>query len=1460
MIKYNQFYRQFGVRKEDGLRGFKYPSTMNFALPRMSIYHALPTTSTDQTVDPNDLLIASAEGETYCVHVDQLRVQEGMPTRLPITVQSVIRQLEKQNRKLRRVRKFDVVDRQPRSLLIYNYALLQGLYRYRVNFLNTWQRWYNGYGTMWENVNELAGQSDRNQFIRYDIPLSFPAISTFIRASNGMTRDLLETFNSPALMQLLDLWKWAGGLPSAIDSVASKHLDKVNLVFVDSDRVGVINLFKLKQWRDQALRIKDKDEEEDDEFVAQIEKNLLGSKAAGPRKRASGAEMFQRKVLMFAVRLAQLRSMSADAHAVNAANANQSLADEAITKSEGTTQGSGFDDFDQDTYGDRADFDTPDDFEVPATPELPDVAPGQRDKTQEIDLSLFEQEVSDDDLLDDSLFVVNSPELSMPDLPDAEPVNQIQDSQIIADPKMGVLVKADELAERGILSVAENRRFHKLAERYKELDNPWGEGTVEDLATVTKEHLSFDPQSISIKLPKGVDSIPDESMLESTLLQFDKKYLNEVLHRHITQCVLTVQRAGVAVSDYQVDRVVDALNKYDIITVRLVPVAGSPSTIRMTIPVFEEDGSWMADGSRYHLRKQRGDMPIHKVSPSRVALTSYSGKLFVERSKKVVNDFDNWLQTEIIASFMEDDGIVKKLEYRSGTRKTSQVPRPRLYTGLGQRFSRIVTETWDLSFDALKMEEVYGAELVAFAKTNGLTVFGKSGKSYLAVDERDNLFTINGRTIEVYGGIGELFGVDPFKAPVEITEMKIAGKAIPVGVVLAYYLGFDNLIERTGAQVRRVQKGTRINLEKDEYAIRFFDETLVFSRQDRLASLLFGGFLPFSRQTANYTYRDFNSPDVYLNVIEGRGLGIRQLRALDDHRLFFIDPITLQLLEEMKEPTDFISLLMRSTELLTNDAVPIVDDRFRGYERIAGAVYRELTAAVKQYRRRPVSSKASVELNPNAVWMAIQTDPSKGMIEDANPINYLKEQESVTFGGTGGRSSRSMVRSTRAYNPRDYGIVSEATKDSSDVAISTYFSANPKLTNLLGVTAPGTVEDTPLTSVLSTSALCAPGALHDDPKRVNFISIQNSSSVSSIGNVHSPLRTGYEQAMAHRLGPLYAFSTKKPGRVTKVTQDALIVTYDDGELVGVELGKRFGVVSGTVVPHGIVTDAKVGNVFEAGTVLAWNSGFFIRDRWNPTQVVAITGVLMKVAIVDGADTHEDSCALSARANQLLASELTEVRTLILRFDQKVSNLVTENADVDADDTLCIIEDPLTANSGLFDDLSQDTLRMLSAQTPRAKVSGKVDKIEVFYRGDVEDMSESLQDIVKYYDKRRAAKVRELRQQTSSTGEVLDRVRIGGNSLEYDSVAIRVYITHTVPMGVGDKGVFANQMKTISGRTFQGRHETESGLPYDAFFSNSSMFNRIVESPYIWGTTNSLLLTGSKNAAAIYRGTMSYGNH
>lgn len=1084
MIKYVDFYRRFGVRKESALKAFSYPDTKAFELPRGSVYHALPMAATDKSVDPNDLMIASHQGDMYCVHVAELKTSEGTPTKLPINSMSIIRQLEKQNRRLRRVRQMSVVKNNQRALLIYNYALLQHLYRYRVNFLNPYQRWYNTNATMWETISEAASEGDHQHFVRIDIPLSIPSIAYLNKAANNITRDVLGIFNSPQLLQLLDLWKWAGGKECAMSRLDPSVRERVNLVFIDGNHIGVINLFKLAEWRGVSDKPLGNDEAEDEQFIRELEARYRRGINEGPAGDAGkadhkgGLSLFQRKLLFFMVRLAQLRS-------VNAAEVGEGAqTDEAAKKAEDEAQSStsgGLIENLFDNDKEEEDQEELEDSDIdPVDVALQTTAPGERSAPQSMDSgpvdkpteTLF-QEPTDDDLMNDSLFEISAPEIVDLD----EDTSQSADINVLAAPEVGVLARAQQLADRGLLSVAEVRRFEKLAVKYKEIPNPYGEGTLEQLATITPEMLTIDKEKTKLADIPGID---DKSMLESSLMVFDSKYIKEVLHRDIAQAVLSLQRVGVAVTDYQVDRVVDAVNKYDIVTVKLVPVSGAPSTLRFTVPVLEADGSWTADGARYMLRKQRGDAPIHKVAPDRVALTSYDSKLFVKRSDKVVNDYDTWLQDRIIAAMQSGTGAVEAINYRSGGAKTPNEKLPRLYTGLGKRFTTIKTPNWLISFEWENLEVNYGKEVVAFLAKQRLVPFAKGGSTILAMDDAGAIYGLEGRKLSSFGDIGQLFDVDITRAPLEVVEMKVAGKPVPVGVALCYLLGMDRVLADIKCTPRRVPKGTRLQLERDEFAIRFFDESLVFSKQDRMASLLFSGFHQFARNIASYPVTEFDKQDVYLNAIEGRGLGMRQLNALTDHKLFFIDPITLGLLKEMGEPTDFVGLLYRSTELLLHDNVPEVDDRYKGYERIAAAVYREVSKAAKLYRRRPLTAKASVDMNPSAVWMAIQTDPAKAMIEDANPINYLKEQEAVTFGGTGGRSSRVMVRSTRRYNPRDFGVISEATKDSSDVAISTYFTANPQLNSLRGTIDQSSMEKFEMTTAISTSALCAPAALNDD--------------------------------------------------------------------------------------------------------------------------------------------------------------------------------------------------------------------------------------------------------------------------------------------------------------------------------------------------------------------------------------------
>ena len=84
------------------------------------------------------------------------------------------------------------------------------------------------------------------------------------------------------------------------------------------------------------------------------------------------------------------------------------------------------------------------------------------------------------------------------------------------------------------------------------------------------------------------------------------------------------------------------------------------------------------------------------------------------------------------------------------------------------------------------------------------------------------------------------------------------------------------------------------------------------------------------------------------------------------------------------------------------------------------------------------------------------------------------------------------------------------------------------------------------------------------------------------------------------------------------------------------------------------------------------------------------------------------------------------------------------------------------------------------------------------------------------------------------------------------MTIKIYITADVPASSGDKSVFCNQMKTVIGRVLAGDVTTESGKTVDAIFGAKSIDDRIVSSPFIIGTTATLLYVFGAMAVAAYK--------
>jgi len=485
-----------------------------------------------------------------------------------------------------------------------------------------------------------------------------------------------------------------------------------------------------------------------------------------------------------------------------------------------------------------------------------------------------------------------------------------------------------------------------------------------------------------------------------------------------------------------------------------------------------------------------GMLPIRKTNTDTVALTSYYGKMFIKRSDKRTANYTTWINNALMAAGLDAQNT-NVVDIHPSNVFDNKFKAPRLYSVLAQAFRSVTINGWTWMLDHTARETLFGAEFLKEHEKDGTIVvaINKNGDKML-MDKLGGLYSVSNGIVSELPSFEEQAGLILAKRPVEFAEMKVSGKKLPIGIILAYYYGYDKLCQILKVQPRVVPAGQRLQLAPEEFPVVFADETHIFSREDGVAAMVMGGFYDMEEATRHFSAHEFNKPGVYLNVVESiKGGGVRQLRELDIVDKLFVDPITFELLVDMKEPTDWRGLLIRASELLLLDYHPEEMDpqymRIKGYERLAGIAYRELVTAVKSHNSRSDRARQSIELNPHAVWRTISQDPSVSLVEDINPVQNLKEVEAVTYSGVGGRSGRSMTKSTRIYHKNEMGTISESTVDSGDVAINIYTSANPTFTSIRGVSQPQDPSEIETSSLLSTSALLSPGSDRDDPKRVN---------------------------------------------------------------------------------------------------------------------------------------------------------------------------------------------------------------------------------------------------------------------------------------------------------------------------------------------------------------------------------------
>ena len=664
---------------------------------------------------------------------------------------------------------------------------------------------------------------------------------------------------------------------------------------------------------------------------------------------------------------------------------------------------------------------------------------------------------------------------------------------------------AEYIDSREELSPAQKNKLKELSTNYKQIRV--NGRTVKDILNEAPDDAV---NKSKLDCLKG--QVTEDSMLECSTDKFDQDYMDKLFLRDLVSELASFNAHGMFLQNVEITDKSDWMSDLQEVSVAYIDENREKHNFKFTLPKVNRQGYLKVNGTVKVLKKQRFPVPIAKVSPTRVALTSDYNKYLVERNQMAAHSFINYIDR-----ILEKAGDLAKVRLHF---HTYDVCLPYEYVALGRKYSQLdlrqhddKNEHWrlkfvdnpldyeqhwllednDCPFSAAEkhqvlqdVQEAHGV-LVGYQLEHKLYLYMLLDGTCIVRQLSQNLEIVNeGSFIDV---LTEIVGVS-VNGLTEWVDLKLLSKAVPAIFALCYRYGLSHMLNYTGVGYYLLNKDTRSRRKASDIVLKFKDATLVIPRNPLKFGLLFGGLGYYDLKRYNLADMDEKGP--YYDLLEQKRMSTYNIRGIDNYLDFFVDPITKEILTEMHEPTTAKDLLIRSCELLTTEDHPPVaasnNFRYRSYERINAAVYKTLS---KQFAmvKRDTTGRLKFTIPSFEVQQLIMTDQMLENVDIINPINDIKYKQEYGHGGFGGRESiETFMVVDRQFTDDSVGICSEGSPESGKVAYAASLSMNPSFYNLRGMTELKRIEGKKIspTEMVSCTSVLMPGVCQDDGKRANL--------------------------------------------------------------------------------------------------------------------------------------------------------------------------------------------------------------------------------------------------------------------------------------------------------------------------------------------------------------------------------------
>lgn len=980
------------------------------------------------------------------------------------------------------------------------------------------------------------------------------------------------------------------------------------------------------------------------------------------------------------------------------------------------------------------------------------------------------------------------------------------------------------------------------------------------------------PEKQLVTEPIKVDSINADQFAEQKFSSFNNTYnpdkdISAAMYR-LSQLAYPISIVDVNVED--TSTVMDYVYTYKY---KLEDSFGKQFTLTFDYPKFINNRFMKLRGNQKTLNGQLLLMPCIKTETDTVQVVSNYNKIFI-RLAGMANKSTNYSDVLGKALGKIADGKVKIPNFKVTRGDNSSVcsiyELPVDYVDIASQFNRVETKDWIYFFDQGIYYEVYNADKTqgipyAVNKENG-TILYYSGENYQSSATGGTYMMtqmmVRSMSIDSPQFTELVESIKPAKR-LAYSQASIMASHIPLVVVIGYGLGLSKLIRKLGLPEDELygwkDVRPRLTMYSDASYIKFADGYFVYPNT-YVNSILFSGL----DQVDCSIYKRFevDGRSMWLDFLDQFG-GRILADGLDNFEELFLDPITQQVCKECHLPTEYYDLLLYGNALLADTAfnrhVDITGNRYRSNEIVAGYFYKCLCRAYEEYKlniKRGRKANTTLSMKRSAVIDAVLADPMSSDLSTLTPLLEVEMANTVSFKGLSGMNAdRAYSLDKRTFDDSMINKVALSTGFASNVGIVRQTTIDMQIEGERGYIKPTKKDDMSITKTFSMSEAVTPFcSTHNDPFRTAMTFIQ-STKHSMLTEKSSPtlITNGADQAMVHMVSDTYAFKAKANGTVKEVTADYILIQYDNGGSDYVDTTDRVEKNSdgGFYVPMKLDADVKPGQRIKQGDVVAHNPYCFSRKIGESDMLTYQPGLLTKIAIMNTDEGFEDSCSIDTWLSEAMSSRVIAEVDCTLGAMTNVYEIVKIGQPIQEGEPLIIFQnefDEKDANILLKNITDGDMVSDLGRIRKKSKYTGIVKDIKIYRTCEIEELSDSLQKIIKDYEKAIKAK-RAFYNKNKIHGEQWlepdHKMDPTGRLKDVDGVKFFFYIEYFDQMGVGDKTVAeaANKgvVKYIIPEGDECYSEFRPEEKVHAFFAARSFNARMVCSPWISGAINKTMI-------------------